>query len=98
MTTRKHPKYVTIAHISDLHFNSSTQFPPADNSNVHLIKLIRNLKDHQPDLLCVTGDIADNTWRDSLKGWSFEPIGDQEKLEGWNLQLKATFQRSLAFL
>jgi hypothetical protein len=94
---RKNPKHITIAHISDLHFSRTTNFPP-DSRNVQLEELIKSLKLQQPDLLCVTGDIADNTWSETLKGWNSQPVGDQQALEGWNQHLRSTFQQSLDFL
>ncbi len=58
---RKHAKCVTVAHISDLHFNSNT-----DPRGPHLEALIEDISSHKPDILVVTGDLADNPVREGL--------------------------------
>ena len=94
---RKNPQHITIAHLSDLHFTSQTIFPPKPNADVCLVELVESLKKHQPDVVCITGDVASNTWRESLKGWSSDPVGDTGALEAWNCQLRGVFDRSLDF-
>ncbi len=56
---------ITIAHISDLHFTSRMEWPkpkdkPFDDFSTKLTELREDLVKQRPDVLMVTGDIADN--------------------------------------
>src|SRR5438128_2001906 len=58
-----------IAHISDLHFTSEMQWPPAPNERnlpwaAAYMELERDLTSQKADLLLVTGDIANNDIRE----------------------------------
>ncbi len=53
---RKHEGLTKIAHISDLHFKKSTVFDKDGN----LIALKNDLVEKKPDIIIVTGDLADN--------------------------------------
>jgi 3',5'-cyclic AMP phosphodiesterase CpdA len=94
---RKNDEFFTIAHISDLHFESSTVFPP-DLGNVHLEKLIADVGYYSPDILCVTGDIAENPWSEALRISNIRRLGSKTEFSQWNSSLLLTFRKSLAFL
>lgn len=73
---RKHPERVTLAQISDLHFTVETQVPRGDrHGDVVLERLRDDIARQQPDVLVVTGDVADSgagdavyeDWRAKLK-------------------------------
>jgi 3',5'-cyclic AMP phosphodiesterase CpdA len=66
-TERNHRDYVTIVHLSDLHFPSPSVrsrigFNPDFNNgtSANVAALVAQICGHKPDLICVTGDIADN--------------------------------------
>lgn len=94
---RKDDHFFTIAHISDLHFESSTKFPPG-SENVHLKKLIEDINIYSPDILCVTGDIAENPWREALRLSNLSNLGREADFSQWNSSLSQTFRRTLEFL
>jgi 3',5'-cyclic AMP phosphodiesterase CpdA len=62
--TRKHRDHLTIAHVSDLHFGV-----PGERDrlpiNGYLSEFADELAQQQVDVLCVTGDVADNP----IKEW-----------------------------
>lgn len=95
--SRKHPEYVTIAHISDLHFTQDTRFPP-DPGGAHLAQLIEDIKNFQPDILAVTGDFADNPFSNALKQLSLDLFSHEAGWDAWNRSLRDTFVRSRNFL
>lgn len=95
--SRKHPEYVTIAHISDLHFTPDTRFPP-DPGGAHLAQLIEDIKNFQPDILAVTGDFADNPFSNALKQLSLDLFSHEAGWDAWNRSLRDTFVRSRNFL
>ncbi len=66
-TERNHRDYVTIIHLSDLHFpspnvRSRIGFNPDfnDGTSADVEALGAQICGHKPDLICVTGDVADN--------------------------------------
>jgi len=95
--TRKHSGRVTIAQISDLHFTTDTKLSPKDMSP-HLKALVDDIAKQAPDLLCVTGDIAENPWRTALRELTAEALGDDTSLTQWNDSLEETFKRAREFL
>jgi 3',5'-cyclic AMP phosphodiesterase CpdA len=60
---QKVPGRTTIAHISDLHFDSTTNFEKEDVWKV----LPTDLRPRQIDLLAVTGDLIDSSVADNLR-------------------------------
>ena len=64
---RKHPDRVTLAQISDLHFTVDTQVPRDGRSgDVVLERLRDDIAQQQPDVLVVTGDVADSGAGDAV--------------------------------
>jgi len=58
---RKHPEFVKVAQISDLHFDADTRVPLRDRRGDAILELLLNdLLKERPDVLVVTGDIADS--------------------------------------
>jgi 3',5'-cyclic AMP phosphodiesterase CpdA len=68
--TRRHPDYVTIAHLSDLHLVPEGAMPRF-HANPDRLRgwkpLISDVASQKPDLICVTGDIVDNPQSDLIK-------------------------------
>jgi 3',5'-cyclic AMP phosphodiesterase CpdA len=74
---RKDPRYVRIVQISDLHFSEQTKYPrrpPSDGPapgdlapDAFLTKLVDDIAKQQPDVICVTGDVADSKLLDAVK-------------------------------
>jgi 3',5'-cyclic AMP phosphodiesterase CpdA len=67
---RQQQEFVTIVHLSDLHFPPRGATPrlamnPDAASNWE--RLIADIADQKPDLLCVTGDLADNPCTDLIR-------------------------------
>ncbi len=104
---RRDPKHVTIAHISDLHFKPTTSFPrfvaahgnePAImvEGDANLRELVRDLAAQKPDILAVTGDIADNPFSQALKELLVPQ--DERQLSEWNSSLTKTFADARVFL
>lgn len=67
---RKQQDFVTIVHLSDLHFPPRGAKPrlamnPDAASNWE--RLIEDIAEQKPDLLCVTGDLADNPCTDLIR-------------------------------
>ena len=60
-TTRKHRDKTVIAHISDLHCTSASQF----EADPRWLALGQDLKRNSPDILVVTGDLIDGSISDS---------------------------------
>lgn len=62
---------IKIAHISDLHFDSEMTWPPQDPNQrwaARLLALKDDLVDQKPNVLMVTGDIADNPSWELVEG------------------------------
>lgn len=60
-----------LLHISDLHFLSTHQWPPLDGNEPwasRLLALRDDVKSMRPDLIAVTGDIADNNAWEAAEG------------------------------
>ncbi len=92
---RKQAKRVTIAHISDLHFTPDTPFPD-ETGGSHLKALISDIREKEPDILVVTGDLADNPLRDRLVELMADLGGDE--IDRFNERLPKTFSRVREFL
>lgn len=96
-SNRKSSDYVTIVHLSDLHFDQNTAFPNEPNHSI----LGQLLKDPigrkcRPDLVCVTGDIAENPFREALKRGEHVQIGEASR--SWEETLGEAFSRGRDFL
>ena len=99
----KHNDFLSIAHISDLHFKLQTA---VDES--HLAALRRAVKDENVDMLVVTGDIADNPIGDILASLWDQPnrletimslFAPKEAIfNNWQNNLTTTFQTARSFL
>lgn len=61
--SRKQDDHLTIAHISDLHFNS--QNTPAGD---HFVSLKTEIANSKVDMIIVTGDVADNPVKSIFDG------------------------------
>jgi len=64
----------------------------------HLRNLVSEIAEQKPDLLAVTGDIADNPFSERLKELLSLDPRENEKLSAWSDSLAATFQRAKRFL
>lgn len=100
---RKQGDHLTIAHISDLHFDSQNT-PDGD----HFVSLQTEIVRSRVDMIIVTGDVADNPAKDIFDGlWDGKyTIKDlrswlrlrQSLLENWLGNLKRTLGEAQAFL
>src|SRR5436853_4676831 len=101
---RKHNDYITIAHISDLHFKKDIELPDfnkGQNSTMigaHLKTLIEDVQKFGTDILCLTGDIEDNTWKEALRRADLSSLNNEERLADWNTHLTIVFERMRTFL
>jgi len=104
---RKNPEYVTIAHLSDLHFvpvGAEPRFKANPDIESGWEGLIQDIVDQKPDLVCVTGDIVDNPFSDLIKNApNFSMLikvsrGKELEVKNWSDSLEATFTSALAIL
>lgn len=104
---RHNTRNLTIAHISDLHFTQDTDFPQIQTNqdgnsfltrgDAHLRNLINDIAAQKPDILAVTGDIAENPFADKLRNLLVPDTRDPE-LSRWNDSLSVVFERANQFL
>lgn len=95
--------HVTIAHLSDLHLvptGSEPRFEANPDIESNWNGLIQDIAEQKPDLICVTGDIADNPFSDHIKSTLgnisrfFELLKEKEeksKFDNWGDSLEKTF-------
>lgn len=57
---------IVIAHLSDLHFTSDMTWPGGTDADL-LEALVIDISDHQPDIIVVTGDVADNDTKNATQ-------------------------------
>lgn len=111
--TRRDSKRVVIAHISDLHFTAETRFPelqspekrnapeeknaPMTGGETHLRTLVADIAEQKPDLLAVTGDIADNPFAERLRELFALTRTENSEAAIWSDSLGATFKRAKRF-
>ena len=106
---RKIADRVTIVHLTDLHF------PPLDGAagrvplNPDIARdrwsnLARDIASQNPDIICVTGDLADNPLSDVFRATPKlvnsirRRFGMAQKTSGWDESLRLTFERVKEFL
>ena len=101
---RKHPAYVTVLHLSDLHFAAKTPWPKEAEESV-LGRLLEDVKvgdpekgSFDPDILCVTGDLAENPLRELIKRGKHIQFGENKDLKSWEENLRITFENAHQFL
>jgi len=63
--TRRDPRGVKIAHVSDFHFSGDMVTVVDDDLERNLKRLRDDIADQQPDLVCVTGDVADSSLKEA---------------------------------
>ncbi len=104
---RQKPEYVTIVHLSDLHFvshGSTPRFEANPDNESNWDGLIRDIVDQRPDLVCVTGDIVDNPFSDLIKKALSESLllrklkGNEVEIKNWYNSLEETFTSALELL
>lgn len=101
---RKHSDYVTILQLSDLHFTNETVWPRRPDNSI-LGRLLQDVEvgdekfgNLRPDIVCVTGDLAENPLRDFIKRGLPIHFGDRDDLKTWEENLKSTFGNAHSFL
>ena len=59
---RKRSRFIKIAHLSDLHFKLTTKI----DKDPHILRLRKDIKHQDPDIIVVTGDLIENEIRDGF--------------------------------
>lgn len=105
---RKHPDWVTIVHLTDLHFPTDEAQPRCEINQEILEKnwsvLAREIAKQQPDLICVTGDLVDNPFTEAIRsdpkwlGRVLLKLKLQIDSSDWEDRLRTTFGRVRKFL
>lgn len=106
IVNRRHNDYVTIVHLSDLHFPPPNEQPRSklNPGYPEFDFLIDDICKQKPDLICVTGDIADNPYSALIKkAWTLpkfidELIKEKSRFEEWSNSLEKTFEEARIFL
>ena len=97
----KRPDRLVVAHLSDLHFTPGTK---SDGDVLRAVRVLLADKDRRPDLIVVTGDIADSPlsqFFETSNEVRFRTRAKQEvwaRLHGWETTLRRSLEAAHRYL